>query len=288
MAALVDIHSVVAGAWGRLGGNPRPCYRLLVERIAPATEDAMVILDACHPFLVSSTGRTGTQWLASLLNEVPRAYVVHEPIPDESYYHADAFAHPDHAEPYLRDFRIREMAYRIRARNPAVYGEVNGLLRRHIPALLRLVPQIRVIHLVRDGRDFVTSVMNRKTYTLQDKVYGSFQPPSDMVEPSRWQAMDRFSRICWMWARENAHIRDHAHHRARFEDITSRYDRFREQILEPLSLELDEAIWSAHMRTPLNATTVQRHPGYEGWTDRQKDIFWDLCAEEMAVHGYSP
>lgn len=225
-------------------------------------------------------------WLASLLNQVQRAYVVHEPIPEESFYHTEAFRDPQEALPYLRDFRLREMAFRVGRRGPDVYGEVNGLLRRHAVALRELIPQIRIVHLVRDGRNSVTSVMHRKTYTSQDKVYGSFQPPADAISPDEWRSMDRFSRICWMWAHENAHIRKNADHRARFEDITTRYELFRVQVLDPLELDLSEAVWKTSTDRPLNSTRVKSHPEYEHWSNEEKDTFWRLCGEEMAFYDY--
>ncbi len=276
----------IAGLWGRLGGSSRLCYRGLVERIAPTTEDALDLLRHRRLFVITSTGRSGTMWLADLLNRIDGAYVVHEPIPEEGYDHAEAFAHPEEAAPYLRNFRLRDMALRIRQLQPAVYGEVNGLLRRHMQALRDLLPNTRTIQLVRDGRDFVTSVMNRQTYSPQDKIYGSFQPPADVMDPAEWLSMDRFSRICWMWAQENAHIRKYTDSFARFEEITTRYDLFKEQILSPLDLDLDEGVWTRHTKNRVNATQVRQHASYDGWTADQKDAFWPLCEAEMAVYGY--
>lgn len=276
----------IARLSGRFRGNPRLCYRWLVERLAPDIEEALDLLGRCHPFIISSTGRTGTTWLAELLNQIQGTYVVHEPVPDEQYYHVEAFMRPERALPYLQEFRLREMAFRIRALRPAVYGEVNGALRRHVGALRELVPDFRIVHLVRDGRDVVTSVMNTETYTPHDKTYADFHPPTDTIDLARWQSMDRFSKACWLWACENAHLRKYASHRARFEDITAGYDLFKKQILDPLDLNFEESVWATHNSKPLNATQVTRHPGYEGWTDAQKDTFWCLCENEMTVHGY--
>lgn len=276
----------IAQLWARMGGNGRICYRRLVEWMSPSSDDAIALLRASRPFLISSTGRTGTMWLANLLDKVERAYVVHEPVPEEWFYHAEAFSDPATVAPYLRDFRLGEMALRVRGRKPEVYGEVNGALRRHVAALCEFVPQFRIIHLVRDGRDVVTSVMNTMAYTPQDKIYGYVQPSAQTMDSARWQSMDRFARVCWMWAHENACLREHAHHQAKFEDITTCYDRFREQILDPLALNLDETVWGMHANQRENATRIKRHSGYEGWTDSQKDTFRRLCGKEMAAYGY--
>lgn len=286
---MVDAASVSAGIaqlCGRLGGNERVCYRWLIERTAPDVEDAVALLSRCSPFLISSTGRTGTKWLANLLNEVEQAFVVHEPVPQETFYHAQALTDPKLALPYMRDFRLREMAVRILPERPMVYGEVNGALRRHIAALRQLVPEICVIHLVRDGRDVVASIMNRKSGTSQDKIYGSLKPPPEAIDRSEWSAMDRFARVCWMWATENAYIREHAHHRAKFEEITVRYDQFKKQILLPLALDLDKDVWASRAKNPVNQTLATHFPKYEHWSDEQKDTFWRLCGAEMAFYGY--
>lgn len=276
----------IARLWGQLGGNSRLCYRLLVERMAPDTAEALVLLRRRRLFLISSTGRTGTKWLSSLLNEIEGAWVVHEPVPEEQFYHVEAFRNPERAMPYLREFRFREMALRIRARDPAVYGEVNGALRRHTKALRDLIPEMPIIHLVRDGRAVVTSILNRSTLTPSDRIYADFQPRAEEIEPALWQSMDRFTRICWMWAHENIYLRGHVHHLARFEDITTRYDLFKEQILDPLNLDLEKAVWAARAAKPENVTLVTRYPGYRGWTDDQKDTFWRLCGKEMKTYGY--
>ncbi|HEY9693642.1 MAG TPA: sulfotransferase domain-containing protein [Oculatellaceae cyanobacterium] len=266
--------------------NERIVYELIVRKILVDYQSSVAYLKQLNPFLITSTGRTGTTWLANLLNQIEDTYVVHEPVPQEQYHHVQALMYPETAMPYLRDFRLGEMALRSRTQNPVRYGEVNSALRRHVIALRQLMPEFTIIHLVRDGRDFVTSALNRPTLTPKDKIYGKIKPPSEDITPETWESMDRFTQLCWLWSYENEYLRKNSHELARFEDITSSFDLFKTQILEPLNLRLDESIWAEHSQKPVNATKGTKKADYSDWTEHQKQIFWEICGDEMNRYGY--
>lgn len=272
----------------RLSFNSRRAvYKLLVRLTAPNFEQSVEELRSKKPFLVTSTGRTGTVWLADLLDKAEGACVMHEPMIKEQYDHAQALMRPETTIPYLRDFRLRDMALRARGSGASRYGEVNSALRRHIVALQKLVPEFRIVHLVRDGRDVVTSVLNRARLTEKDMVYKSMAKPPYNIPPAEWSAMDRFEQICWLWANENMFMRENVEYSARFEDIMSSFSCFESQILKPLELSVGESIWMESVERPLNATASKKHGGYSTWSEAQKETFWRICGNEMKVHGYS-
>jgi len=271
---------------GRGGRREHRAYVWIVRAIAPRFERSLRTLVARRVFLILGTGRIGTTWLAGLLDAAPGAQVMHEPVPTEQFAHAEALMRPSRAEPYLRDFRLREMALRVAAGNPAVYGEVNSALRRHAEAFRRLLPGVRILHLVRDARAFVPSVMARPRFTRADIIHGEDRPPTAEIAP-QWRTMDRFSKVCWMWTQENAYLRGHSDGLVRFEDITTDYALFRAQVLEPLGIEVDRALWEAHARRPTNATRGPRYPPFAEWPDTQVESFWRLCGEEMARYRYA-
>ena len=255
------------------------CYRQLARLMAPSLEESVETLSGRRVFLITSTGRTGTTWLASLLNRVHDCHVVHEPLPVEQCAHFDALQDPDTAEDYLTTFRLRETAWRLLNDRSNVYGEVNGALRRHVGPLRALVPQIQVIHLIRNPRDVIISMLNRAALTASDRVYFRLDHPVG-IGRVEWSRMDRFERLCWLWSADNAILREQSDGRAVFEDITRDPESFRAQILEPLSLELNDAVWREHVQVRQNATQ-RRETQHECWTPRQEEIFRRMVGPEL-------
>jgi len=232
-----------------------------------------------HIFLVTSTGRTGTTWLAALLDRIDDCRVVHEPLPVEQSAHVQALQDPESAKNYMLGFRLRDMAWRLQDDPCSIYGEVNGAVRRHVQPLRELLPHIRVIHLVRNPRDVVISMLNRAALTEDDKVYSELDHPAT-IESAKWLSMDRFAKLCWLWSADNAYLRKHTDGRAYFEEITRDFASFREQILEPLELQLDERVWSEHLQLDRNAT-LKPDDQHHTWTQQQEAVFEQLVQPEL-------
>ncbi len=225
-------------------------------------------------------------WLSHLLNMACDALVVHEPLPAETIDHRRALEEPHSpAVEAHAGFRIRDMVRRLEHSGKARYGEVCPPLRRHVQHLRRLCPEIQCFHLIRDGRAVVMSMMNRATLTEHDKVYCGFYPSEDLVSRTRWRSMDRFARICWLWAQENAFLREHCSRTVRFEDITRSFALFREQLLLPLDIEITESLWASSVAKRMNETLSPRLTA-DSWSSRQEQHFDEICGAEMRNAGY--
>lgn len=57
-------------------------------------------------FFILAMGRSGTKFLATLLNEAPDGYVVHEPVWEDFPAYVDAFYNPQKAKWYIKKFRL--------------------------------------------------------------------------------------------------------------------------------------------------------------------------------------
>jgi hypothetical protein len=261
-------------------------YIFLVKPVAPDLEQSIQVLMQHKPFLITSTGRTATRWLAKLLNKAENAYVVHEPVPREQDLHVEAILEQDNTMRYLREFRLREMALRIHEHKAARYGEVNSFLRFHIKALQELIPELRIIHLVRDGRDVVRSVLNRRLNGAKNSPYYSLRPPVLDEYTARWEDLTLFERVCWGWQGENRYMREHIILRARLEDITSSYDLLRQQILEPLGLFVDKQFWNNATKKPTNVTRKYTVSPWSEWTSVEREQFIRICGAEMSACRY--
>lgn len=277
----------IAHFLSKINITPRVTYFYLMRTVCPNYENSLNILKEKKPFIITSTGRTGTTLFSQILNSIPGNYVVHEPIPCEQFYHVQALMYPDVAKEYLKKFRLREMAYRIRQERCLRYGEVNGALRRHIVALKEVSPFFKIIHIIRDGRDVVTSILNRNSMTVRDKICFRMIPPQKDISPDEWFSMKRFQKICWMWAYENNFMRENSDLSIRFEDLISKYDYFKNKLLRPLEMDINYKIWKQFTERNVNATQGKKMYAYATWANNEKEFFWNTCGKEMEVFQYA-
>ncbi len=236
--------------------------------------------------LILSTGRTGTTWMSEILSLVDGIYVVHEPIPVEAYAHRDAVHSEIKAKNYIMRVKRKDIFVRSFWKGCGVYGEVNGNLRRHAPLLKECFPEAKLLHLVRDGKKVVRSVLARGTFKRKHPIFGN-ECPIPLEGLSReWRVMSDFEKACRVWKEENEFLRKHVSHLARLEDITSGYDAFQAQVLEPLDLYLSEPVWKKYAGRKVNESKNNRMRLDEEWTAEQENIFQSICGGEMKALGY--
>lgn len=211
-------------------------------------------------FFILAIGRSGTQFLVKLLNNDPKALVVHEPF-IEAIPHQEAFHDLRKAEDYILNFRKKEIYLGIHNLNVEVYGEVNSFLRRHCYALKKAFPKVKLVHLVMDGRDVVRSVYARETMTPNAYDTRMIYPSKDDPFSSRWNKMSRFEKLCWYWMVENRFLRECiGDSPVQFEKIISDYNYFKETLLDTLGLDIPKGIWEREVKKPRNITIKHKPP----------------------------
>jgi hypothetical protein len=237
-------------------------------------------------FFILAIGRSGTTFLAHVLNLCPDAAVFHEPIKSDIDAYRRAFFSPDDAEHYIASFRKKEMYLRTRARNFTVYGEVNSLLRRHYQALSRHFPAAGFLHLVRDGRDVVRTMMS--TDALKPGFMWTWWLRPHESDPyfEQWDTMDRFAKLCWYWRVENQHLRTSIGNTVKFEEVVRNYECFEQRILRPFGLTMPQAQWKEQTGVQRNATTAYQLPHWREWDAYHTRTFETICGEEMRANGY--
>lgn len=238
-------------------------------------------------FFILALGRSGTAFLTKLLNQAPGAHVFHEPAFEDFEAVVRAYYSPRAAERYMQHFRKKEIYLRMRNTPPGVYGEVNSGLRRHAEAIKTVFPGAPRIHIVRDGRDVVRSMMSRRTMTLKDPFTSRMHPTGQDPWRAHWREMDRFSRICWFWQAENSYLRTKLGNTVQFERILSSYEYFYNMILAPCHLSIDKKDWETAVASPDNRTGTFKMQRWDTWTPDQQRAFREICGEEMAKCGYS-
>lgn len=224
--------------------------------------------------LILAVGRSGTTYLSKTLSFSPDAYVIHEPVErltdDRQAYIENFFGH-ENSDKYI-DYRRKYFRNKVLSSKPKKYIEVNGYLRLHVNRLTTLGLNIQFIHLVRDGKKVVRSMMSRK-HTILNKLKMNVREPL-------------FNLCCRIWASENKILRQNINYFVRLEDISSQWSAYRKEVLEYLNVDQPRQTWEKLKNKKINHSGLT-FPEYDDWTQEHKDIFSNICDEEMNYYGYS-
>lgn len=239
-------------------------------------------------FFVVSLGRSGTSFLSRLLSLTQErdVAVFHELNSDRKAL-VEAYHNSGKAKEYLKGYRGRVVAARIIQSNCKIYGEVNSYLRYHVQPIRELWNPL-ILHLVRDGRSVVRSIMNRKTFLPSDRVHsGKLAPLPNDPWADKWPSMSRFERVCWYWATTNRYLLIYNLPLVRFEEITHSYELFEKQILTPIGINIPSKKWEEQIHIPQNENQHNWFPQWDNWSALQQKQFEAICGDVMLELGYT-
>jgi hypothetical protein len=257
-------------------------------------------------FFVLALGRSGTHFFSKLLATDRRGVVHHE---------------PDRLDPLLLSLRhggghgkvVEQMLERRFERllpdeaGVEFYGETNSYLRYEAEWLRRRFSPT-LVHVVRDGRNYVRSAWTRPVFT-DDQTASIIVPRDDDPYAERWSGMSRFEKLCWYWQHTNAHLGDRVDTFVRFEDALRDYDAFASGVLEPCGVDVPREVWQREVGRPKNTSSdfrsrmrirnlvKPRHrrftppeplPRWPEWETQQRERFWEICGDTMQRFGYEP
>lgn len=253
-----------------------------------------------QPILILSTGRTGTIFLARLFGELyPNVASYHErgnsrPIQVVTNLH---FAHllPKNAIKFVwkslkgKEISTCEKEYHLDANN-FLYG-----LATLSP---ELYPKLKVLHIVRDPRDYVTSQLNfsrqKKTSFIANYLVPFWQPNPFLIGElpiRRMLKFSRFEKYCWVWDFKNRVM-------SRMENSTTPYLRVRFEDLfsanpEPVFQQVTDFFGfppvkniREKFREPANSSNPTNFPEWREWTPSQAVQLDSLCRTQMQSWGY--
>jgi hypothetical protein len=247
-------------------------------------------------FFILSHGRTGTKFMAKLLNGCDGAIVHHEPMKSDKdilfYSYTGQFRKILQQKLRVRFERL------IKEAGPAqIYGESNSYL-RYEGKWLRESLDAEIIYMCRDGRDFVRSAYPRKLYTeLETQL--SVIPTDDSQYAEKWHTMDRFERICWYWAVTYERLLE--------DSGGTDYQYFKSNIADKVGLKVNEKQWLQAVSNPENSTSGnllrkrlvmfakkasdkgagETLPEWDNWSIEKKGAFERICGGVMDKLGYT-
>ncbi len=243
-----------------------------------------------HKLFTLATGRSGTHLLAKLFNEATENAIARSE-------EAPAFLRRGYAMVGRDATRVDKLRFRISRdrhmrRNPDAtwFIETNNRLFAAANKLIREVyPDALVYHIVRDGRDVVTSWLNRGRYFPADR---GLRLTPEMVpgEPYRdcWENLNPLQKVAWNWVVINQVIEENSpDDRFRLEDLVSPPHVELSRLLNGLEgLHYDWASATGIVDERVNTNRATLFPSYSQWPEDWKEQFWEIAEPTMKRYGY--
>jgi hypothetical protein len=254
-------------------------------------------------FFIFSIGRSGSKFIAELLNKDKRGVVLHHPDPFDK--HLIALSYSGEFSNVCNSFleqRFNKLMKKYHDR--LFYGEYNPYLRFSTDWLKKKFDP-PMMHIVRDGRDFVRSVYIRYLFTPKE-ISMPLLPKNQEIISRNWFELDRFEQLCWYWKYTNDYLHDKINNYVKLEDLLTDYNHFRNKLTNPLEIEIPFNVWKRFVTRPINTSkgymlkrTVKRlffpwrknisiNPieHWSKWDDSKSEKFWSICGETMNKFNY--
>lgn len=223
-------------------------------------------------FLATGQGRSGTMWLARLLDTDPTVGVYHEPLKEYDFAHlGDSFIGALDVARFLRE--RRPLMQRINAQQhlSLSYGEVNNRT-RYIIEELGIEFGAPVVAIVRDGRYTVRSFWRRGFF--QSELNPPIKPPKNL---------DRFAKCCWYWADAYRRLMGQGVPIVRLEDLNQDYAAIC-VLCDIIDVDVTFASWTRFAGVKINA---RKYPDELGWDLERTATFAALAGDVQERLGYS-
>ena len=241
-------------------------------------------------------------FFANLLRElVPQAEVYHEAGERSRLINVFTHAHLSGFLPMRASLWAwqRAVAPNFQASSKEIYIDSNNQLYALITLAPELYPGLRIIHLVRDPRDYVRSHINwsmhRPKSFIANYLTPFWQPNAWLLKEmafGKWVRLTQLERYSWIWDFKNRLIEqmessEIPYLRIRFEDFFGNPEPLHHfnRLLDFLDLERVSAI-DDYFQHPVNPTKGKTFPKWQMWSEKQCQQLYDFCGATMAEYGY--
>ena len=246
---------------------------------------------------IVSTGRTGTKFFAHFLDEFSNVYGLHEPEPDFLELAINYARNKVEKIEAIRriEKNRRALCRSVKRQRLEKYVESNNRFFSLLEPLDKIFNgNLKVIHIIRDGRDYVRSGMSRNWYNDKDefakkdlRLKATYFPEDNYY--NQWHQMSRFEKICWRWQKKDGFIYQNIDKidntiRVKFEDIF-KTDDYKSvfTIAEYIGLPQNETerMIDKMMGKEVNSTKEYAISKWTEWDDERIDKFDEIAGEHM-------
>ncbi|MGH2758350.1 MAG: methyltransferase domain-containing protein, partial [Actinomycetota bacterium] len=160
------------------------------------------------------------------------------------------------------------------------YVEANVYLAHCVDELREVFPDATFVHLHRDGRDVVRSLLNRSWYdTPEDDRHPAF-------DIEGWESMSQLEKCCWYWTRTNEAIETVTDVAMSLGDVTRDTEAL-ERSLAGLGLRVTlPDVFAAEHTPKLNESYANDVPLFDEWPEADRQTFARICGVVQRRLGY--
>ena len=292
-------HLVTTGYEGRTQGDSRGGFTESLPRVTVSTPSERNEVSV-PPVFVGGAGRSGTKLVRAILNAHPNIAISHElkitPHLAEAWArthqmrdHLSEFfdAKTEDIDNFFRDF-ISYFLNGVRGQNEALrVGEKTPNNALVFPHLNRLFPESPIIHIIRDGRDVVSSLLQKNWEGEDGNIVAINTDPG--AAAGYWDWIVRTGRK----AAERPSVRDQ-YLEIRYEELVSNPETVMRRIIAHVGEPWDDCITRFHEFDDPIYPSVQRpisDKSVGNWErsidDETKRIFKDVAGDLLIELGYA-
>ena len=239
-------------------------------------------------YFFMSTARSGSKWLANLLDTASSLKCNHEFSLNHRYIDGE-LKFEKRTNHGLIDFLKNEKLIRellIESRDyienlPCDYGETNVYLERVFPIMKEVFPDAMFIHLHRDPRDVVRSILNR----------GWYDTPGDSKHPEMevygWPNFSQFEKACYYVFITNENLFNICKNRIIFEKMVTDLS-YLSNTLKSFGIAVYPRMALVEFGKVINENVNTGFSSYADWPVENKIIFNGILWPAIIECGYYP
>ena len=259
------------------------------------------------PVFVLTTGRSGSKFIANIFKELYKDEIdaYHEPYPVLENFPNYFYNNQNKIEELSSIFKTARMELILKSFiAEKLYFESNQCLNFLAHAIIRVFPNAKFVHLIRNPIDFTISAIKKGWY-VNDSIWEDGRIKHKNSD--KWNSMTQLEKLAWYWSENNRHIEDFKSilkpeqiFTIKFEDLISDEESLAELVnfsgipyrsinindlkniqkkkINELTVDTDE---------PNNMKKVTYYPKYHNWKDDDRRLFIKYVDELSSVYHYS-
>ncbi len=247
--------------------------------------------DAVKPIFILSHGRAGTMWLARVIQSMfPNVISVHEPPPMVKVlaleYHYGNIS-SEIAVQGLLQARKSHISATIKKFKALYYIEINRNLFSLAIPLRTAFPRAKIYGLIRNGRDFLVSMLNKNFYGKRlAPGLGGGKPYLESQE-SWWESASQVEKISWHWITKINSFKDQVDALFKIEDLKTKagFENFIKQVFGSSNKNV-QRMYTHLSQQKINRGTKWKIALYSDLSRSDKDAFNRIAGKTMEELGY--
>ena len=233
-----------------------------------------------------STARSGSKWLVNLLESASSVHARHEFSLNHRFQEEELLADKRTTDNFLdlvqNQIEAEELLREARtwiAKLPGDYAEANVYLERFLPALEEIFPTALFVHLHRNPKAVIRSIINKGWYDTPDDAR------HPRIEITQWDSLRQFEKACWYVRHTNDSLLAICQERLSFEQAVTDIKDLSAR-LKHLGIALYPRLALNEHGKQINANRENQFPDYRTWSIRKKWTFHVICAPINQALGY--